>query len=308
MIINEFGEIGIDQDLIVQSSGDMVLLQSGCLCCTIRDDLVDSLRSMLMREAFVKQVGGIESAGLDRILIETTGLADPIPIIETLTTDRIAVQYCSLDSVITTVDALAFEDTILRHREAAHQIGLADRILITKTDLTSPGDIEGLHTNLRRLNPAAQILETTNGAVNPDWIFDIYNHEARIHLPELRQAYIARHQKTDSHHHEHHHDVNRHDKHVQAYCFNVDTPLKQSIFCTWQKNLSERFGKNLLRLKGIINIEETGLPMAIHAVQGRIFPSTPLPSWPSDDHRGRIVIILRDAADADITTIISQLK
>ena len=162
VIVNEFGEVGLDHELTVTGAEDMVLLNSGCLCCTVRGDLVNTLRDLMMlrlRE---------DVPSFERILIETTGLADPAPILHTLMSDQLVTNYFRLDGVIATVDAVNGEDTLDRQFESVKQAAVADRILVTKTDLVEPGIVASLEARLATINPAAPRQHVTNGEVEPD--------------------------------------------------------------------------------------------------------------------------------------------
>ena len=166
VIVNEFGEVGLDHELTVTGAEDMVLLNSGCLCCTVRGDLVNTLRDLMMlrlRE---------DVPSFERILIETTGLADPAPILHTLMSDQLVTNYFRLDGVIATVDAVNGEDTLDRQFESVKQAAVADRILVTKTDLVEPGIVASLEARLATINPAAPRQHVTNGEVEPDILFN----------------------------------------------------------------------------------------------------------------------------------------
>jgi G3E family GTPase len=167
VIVNEFGEIGLDHELVESASEDMILLQSGCLCCTIRGDLVDTLRTLFSKRERA------EISEFDRVVIETTGLADPAPILQALMTDPLVTTRFQLDGVIATVDAVAGEATLDRHLEAVKQAAVSDRILVTKTDLVHEDDVRAVEGRLRMLNPAASIQRISAGVVDPSRLFDI---------------------------------------------------------------------------------------------------------------------------------------
>jgi G3E family GTPase len=304
VVINEFGEIGLDHELVESSSEEMVLLKSGCLCCTIRGDLVDTLRSLMAR-----RIAG-EIAAFDRVLIETTGLADPAPILHTMMSDPALVSSYRLDGVITTIDAATGMATLDRQIESVKQAAVADRLLITKTDLVTSEETDALLERLCRLNPAAPSILALHGEVEPSRILD-----AGLYNPETKSLDVQRWLKAEAYepsagdrevHHEHHHahahghihDPNRHDEHIKAVCLVVDTPIPASAFDTWLGLLLGMKGPDILRVKGIVNIAELDGPLVIHGVQHVFHPPLQMKKWPSADHRTRIVFITRDIDEA----------
>lgn len=291
VIINEFGEIGLDHELVESSTEDMVLLKSGCLCCTIRGDLVDALRGLMAR-----RIAG-RIAPFDRVLIETTGLADPAPILHTLMSDAAVASTYRLDGVVTTVDAATADATFDRQIESVKQVAVADRLLLTKTDLVTPDWSRRLIERLRGLNPAAPIIQVRHGGIDPAEILD-----AGLFNPETRSPDVQRWLKEEAygHHHDHHHhhDVNRHDDHIRAVCLRVSQPIPASAFDTWFGLLLAMKGPDILRVKGIVNIDELDGPLVIHAVQHVVHPPLQLKKWPSADRGSRIVFITRDLDEA----------
>ena len=290
VVINEFGEIGLDHELVESSTEDMVLLKSGCLCCTIRGDLVDTLRGLTARK-----LGGT-IAPFDRVLIETTGLADPAPILHTLMSDLALNSAYRLDGVITTVDAATGDATLDRQIESVKQAAVADRLLLTKTDLVPPAQSMALSQRLRRLNPAAPIIVSRQGEVDPASLLD-----AGLYNPETKSLDVQRWLKAEAytpdghdHNHEHGHDINRHDEHIKAVCLTVEEPIPASAFDTWLGLLLAMKGPDILRVKGIVNIEGFGGPLVIHGVRHVFHPPLQMKKWPGNDRRTRIVFITRD--------------
>lgn len=293
VIVNEFGAIGLDHELITHSSEDVVVeMSSGCLCCTIRGDLVKTLSEATWR--FARN----GKTWFDRVLIETTGLADPAPILHTLMKDeKIARQY-RLDGVVTTLDAVTAMTTMDRQTEAVKQAAVADRILITKTDIAAPEEIENLIRRVRLLNPGAQIACPVNGEISPDKLLHLglYRTENK---PEDVQNWLNAEAMEDDNghghdHHDHHHDINRHDDHIRAICLTVDDPMDRIVFDTWMEALMMLKGPDLLRVKGIINLRDQDGPMVIHGVQHVLHDPVMMDQWPSNDRRSRIVFIARD--------------
>jgi G3E family GTPase len=292
VLINEFGAVGLDHLLVRKLSEDVVLLQSGCVCCTVRGDLVEG-----MRELFLRRVKG-EIPEFGRMMIETTGLADPAPIIHTLMTDPLISSRYKLDGIVSTVDAVNGERTLDAHVEAVKQAAVADRLILTKADIADPTRVEMLRERLRRLNPAAPILSAAMGRIDPAAILDAGLFRKDVKIPDVagwlnEEAYRA-HEAAQRQGHQHHHDPNRHDAHIQAFVFTADQPVSWTALGFALELMIASKGEQLLRVKGIVNARESELPLAIHGVQHVFHPPAPLPEWPDDDHRTRIVFITRD--------------
>jgi G3E family GTPase len=267
----------------------------------VRGDMVTSLRDL-----FLKRVKG-EVPEFARVVIETTGLADPAPIIHTLMTDPLLGSRYRLDGIVTTIDAVNGAATLDNHDEAVKQVAVADRLVLTKTDIADYAAVEVLHARLRQLNPAAPIIRAVGGAVEPAAILDAGLFNAADKIPDVRkwlnaEAYADAREElgtADSHHahgarHHHHHDVNRHDARIQAFVFTQDQPVSWPGLAFALELLISNRGENLLRIKGIVNAKESDKPLAIHGVQHVFHPPATLPAWPDDDHRTRIVFITRD--------------
>ena len=312
VIINEFGEIGLDHELIETATEDMILLQSGCLCCTIRGDLADTLRTL-----FAKRERG-EIPQFNRVVIETTGLADPAPILQALMTDTLVTTRFQLDGVIATVDALAGEETLDRHLEAVKQAAVSDRILLTKTDLVPAAKCQAVEGRLRALNPAAPIQRIRAGIVDPTQLFDIglYNPATKS-IDVQRWLQEEDYGRTDREDHDgHRHDesyrhagssVNRHDDHIKAMCLVVEEPIPGEALDRWLGSLLQFRGPDLLRFKGIINVAELSGPIVLHGVQHVIYPPIALKSWPSNDRRTRIVFITYDIDEKILRESLTKL-
>ncbi len=310
VIINEFGEIGLDHELVERSSEGMLLLQSGCLCCTIRGDLIDTMRSL-----FLRRVRG-EVPEFDRVVIETTGLADPAPILHTLMTDPLIAARYRLDGVITTIDAANGQRTLDRQAESVKQAAVADRLLLTKTDLVEPDAVSALTQRLSALNPGAPIIHTINGTVDPAKLLDAGLYNPKTKSLDVRrwlnaEAFSAKdHHHHEPHHdhghsvhhgadsHDHHHDVNRHDDHIRAVCLTLDDPIPGDAFDRWLEALLLLKGSDILRVKGIVNIQGLKGPFVFHGVQHIFHPPVMLKKWPGKDRRTRIVFITRDLDEA----------
>lgn len=312
VLVNEFGEIGLDHHLIEQIDDETVLLNAGCLCCTVRGDLARALR-----ELFIKRVKG-EVPAFSRVVVETTGLADPAPIIHTLMTDRVIANRFALDGVVATVDGVNGNLQLDRHQESLKQAAVADRIVITKCDLAEPDDLARLEQSLRALNPGAEILRVEKGDIHPDALFDtgLYNPSTKSLDVQrwLRDEAYA--EPSEGHDHDHHHDhggdhghdVNRHDESIRAYCVRLDEPLEWEAFVAWIRTLIATHGDRLLRIKGIINVAGQDKPLAIHGVQHLFHDPAQLPDWPDDDRRSRIVFITQDLEQHVVEEMLEEMK
>ena len=298
VIINEFGEVGIDHLLVEKATDDVVLMQSGCLCCTIRGDIADTLVNL-----FVDRAKG-RIPGFERVVIETTGLADPAPILHALMQDPIVAERYMVDGVVTTVDAVNGSATLDAQIEAVKQAAVADRLLLTKCDVASDEGRSELEARLAALNPGAPLIEVTGGTVDPGMLFNLGLYDPTTKTVEV-QRWLGEdfdtHDDDDGHdeqghkHHHAHHDVNRHDAHISSFCITREKPVSWTALSGWLDALTQMRGSDLLRIKAIVAIDERpGQPVVLHGVQHLFHPPVLLPEWPSDDHRTRIVFITRD--------------
>ena len=301
VIINEFGTVSLDHDLVARSNEDLVVeMMGGCLCCTIRGDLLATLRDAPWR--FARD--GL--CWFDRVVIETTGLADPAPILHTLMTDDHLQTLYRLDGVIATVDAVNGMPTLDAQEEAVRQAAVADRMLLTKTDLVTDSVRAAIEARLRALNPAAPIIPVAYGVIDPACLFDagLYNPATKNHDVQrwlAAEAFEADHHRHHhGHGHDHRHDVNRHDDRIRATCLSFDEPLQPEAFERWLDVLTMCKGPDILRIKGIVNLEGEPKPVVIHGVQHIFHPPVLLDDWPSDDRRTRLVFITRDISADDL--------
>jgi G3E family GTPase len=262
VIVNEFGEIGIDHAVIRQVDERTVLLASGCLCCTLRGDLADELRDLIDRRA----AGSIP--WFSRVIVETSGLADPAPIINTFLADPVVLNQYHLDHVIATVDA----QHGLRGPESSAQVAAADLIALTKIDLV---DAAPMAASLRELNPLAAVVPAAHGALDPSHVLQPPDRQRG--MADTSSTNAARHGAGD----------------VLAVSIVLDEPLDWLGFSVWMTMLLHARGTDLLRVKGLINVGEEG-PLLINAVQHVVHPPTHLERWPSDDHRTKLVFIGRE--------------
>jgi G3E family GTPase len=295
VIINEFGEISLDHLLVENSIENTLVLQSGCICCTVRGDLVDTLTDLLTkrRQKLVPS--------FSRIAIETTGIADPAPILRTLATDPLLAPPFYTAAVVTTVDAVNGQDQLDSFGEAIQQAALADILLLTKTDLDRSGAAEQLEPRLRKINPTASILRVVNGMISPRELFEHAPVDPRA-VPERLDRWLGFEQFDDhdhvSHDHTHHNDMNSHGKDIEAFSIVVDQAITWSNLELWLGSLLSLRGKDLLRIKGVLNVIDQPGPVVVHAVQHLLHPISRLGRWPSEDHRSKIVFITRNIPQA----------
>ncbi|KPF88220.1 ATP-binding protein [alpha proteobacterium AAP38] len=351
VVINEFGEVGLDHLLVEQSDENMVLMDSGCLCCTIRSDLAETLRDLYM-----KRMRG-EIPEFDRVVIETTGLADPAPILHTLMTDPLIASRFRLDGVVTTIDSVHGMGQLDEHEESLKQAAVADRVVLTKTDLAEPAQVEALRRRLHDLNPGAVHVDAQKDQGLPVLLFDagLYNpntksldvqrwlkaeayegghddhhdhdhghcdhdhghctHDHHEHGHDHGHDHHAHDHGHDHHDHDHshcdhdhghcdhdhghghdhhHHDVNRHNDKISSFVIRSEKPLPWDGLVTFFETVAKAQGDNILRVKGLLNVEEAERPIVIHGVQHLFHPPVQLDAWPTADQSTRIVFIVKD--------------
>ena len=307
VIVNEFGEIGLDHLLVERSSEDVVLLNSGCLCCTVRGDIVDTLTNLL-----VDRVKG-KVPFFTRVAIETTGLADPAPILHTLMTDPIVAARYVLDGVVTTVDAVNGAGSLDRQPEAVKQAAVADRLLLTKTDIAEPDARQAIEARLKELNPSAAIVSVAQGAIDSALLFNIGFYDPTTKSLDVRrwlrdESFEGDHGQDVGHGHEHP-DVNRHDDRIRAFCITREQPISWAALSTWLDGLAAMRGDDLLRLKAIVALSDRpDQPVVLHGVQHLFHPPVLLPEWPSEDRRTRMVFITRDLPRETIETTLAAFE
>ena len=287
VLVNEFGAVGLDHLLLEPVDGETVVLQSGCVCCTIRGEL-----ALAMRALFSKRERGFVPP-FTRLAIETTGLADPAPIVSTLTAEPVLRHHFRLGSIITTVDAVNGFLHLNDNPESVKQVAVADRLVMTKTDLADPDAVFELEAALRRLNPAAPILDALEDDFAPEALMasDIYD-------PASKGAEVARWLSEAMPAAQHRHEPNRHGDAIRAFCLSFDQPLEWTAFGIWLTMLLHAHGQKVLRVKGILNVKGLPAPVVIHGVQHVVHPPAHLDRWPDDDRRSRIVFIVRGLEQA----------
>jgi G3E family GTPase len=295
VIINEFGEIGLDHLLVESSNENIVEMASGCLCCTIRGDLIDTMRDLLAR----RDRGEVKA--FDRIIIETTGLADPAPVLHTIMSEPELLSRCRLEGVVTVVDGVNGSSTLDNHPEAVKQVAVADRIVLTKLDLLHGREGEeqlfAIIARLRKLNPAARLLATHRDEATAARLFNTGLYDPETKSLDVRnwlraEAYEA----NDRHRHNlHRHDVTRHDDHIRSFAFSDERAISPAGLDMFLGLIQSFHGANMLRMKGIVKVaDDLARPVVLHGVQHVFHPPARLPRWPDNDERTRLVFIVKD--------------
>ncbi len=283
VLINEFGEVGLDHHLLERIDDTMVLLQSGCLCCTIRGEL-----SAAIKDLHSKRERG-QVPRFRRLVVESTGLADPFPILSTVQADPVLRHHFRLGNVITTVDAVNGTAQLARLPECTKQVAVADRLVLTKTDLAQAEATDALVARLRRLNPSAPLLHAADAPLDAEALLshDLFATAGRSEA--ARRWFAAEVTPRDD---EAVHDRNRHDESIHAFALSFDGPLDWTLFGLWLTMLLNRHGEKLLRVKGILNVAGSAAPVAIHGVQHLVHPPVHMTAWPDADRRSRLVFIV----------------
>jgi G3E family GTPase len=285
VLVNELGEVGLDHHLLRRIDETTVLLQSGCLCCTIRSDLRDSIHDLFER---------IERGTVppfDRLIIETTGLADPAPILATLINDPVIRHHFRVGNIVTVVDAKNGHSNLSTFAESRKQVAVADRIVISKTDISTADEVVRLRAELKALNPTAAQIDPHEESLSPRDLIahDVYDPTGKA--GEVRRWLVAEgEQKSDD---EQEHRPSRHDREILASCISVEEPLEWPVFAVWLTMLLNRHGQEILRVKGMLNIVGVTTPVVIHGVQHTIHPPSHLEAWPDGLARTRIIFVTR---------------
>ncbi len=303
VIINEVGEIGIDHDLVATVSENMSLLANGCICCSVRTDLQDSLRELFNS----RRAGHIPD--FDRVIIETTGLADPAPVVQTLVSDTLINAHFRLDGLATLIDAYHGHDLLSRQPEAVKQVAMADRIFITKTDLASPGPLQELRDELRALNPQADQHTVVQGDLDPALLTGLGLHSARScehTLSFLGESLQEKNLDGQGSHGKYLGSrPSNHDPAIRTLSLRFSQPFKWPGFSSAMELLTTLRGPDMLRVKGIVNVE--GHPVVVQGVQHIFSPPVELDQWPSQDRDTRLVFITRNIAPETIRHLLSAV-
>jgi G3E family GTPase len=277
VLVNEFGEVGLDHQLLQAVAESTLLLENGCLCCAVRGDLQQALRGLLSR----RMRGDI--ASFRRVVIETSGLADPVPVAYTLLADPVIHHHFRLSGILTTVDAVNGEAHLAAHAEARKQVAVADRLVLTKTDLAPARTAQALRARLTAINISAPVLEGVAIGAEGETLLvdDIYDAQGKARE-------IFRWLDADAASAAHHHTDD-----IQSFCLTFERPLDWTAFGVWATMLLHRHGAEVLRLKGILNVEGVATPVLVNGVQHLVHPPSHLDAWPDADRRSRLIFIVR---------------
>ena len=303
VVINEFGDVGIDHLLVEKSDDNIVELAAGCLCCTIRGDLIDTLTDLITR----RDAGSIKA--FNRIIIETTGLADPAPVLHVLMRDEQLLRRLRLEGVITVVDAVNGWATLDAHPEALKQVAVADRIVLTKLDLLNGVKGEdkmfAIIGRLRALNPTSRLLTTHHGEATAERLLNMGLYNAATKTLDV-QNWLNDEALTQPHRHTH--DVSRHDAHIRSFALRETRSISPQGLEMFLEMLTSFHGPNLLRMKGLLKLsDDPSRPLAVHAVQHVVHPPVRLPAWPDGEEQTRLVFIVKDIEKAQIESLFAAL-
>jgi G3E family GTPase len=292
VIVNEFGEVGLDHQLMEAAGQEVVLLESGCICCSLDGSLVETIESLLRQ----RRKGTVPA--FRRVLIETTGLADPGPVIHDLFDIRAVRLGVSLDGVVTLVDAVSGSATLDKHDVAIRQVALASSILVSKTDLAHQDKASQLRERLAAINPRATLASVRSGEIDPATLFS--------DRPNAAIGDLTGWQKEPHRHDGHRHHGHSHHDRVSTVALRLDEPISLRAFSAWLDGAIAAYGDDLLRIKGILNVEGRERPVVVHGVQRVFHPAVELENWPDEDRSSRIVLILYDIEPAILVRSLSR--
>ncbi len=303
VVMNEFGEIGLDHQLLEETRGPLALLSGGCVCCQVQGALAPTLKNLYMG----RRDGKLPP--YERILIETTGIADPAPILDTLLSDRWIAARHKLDGVVTTVDAVLGSGQLDDHYEALRQVAVADRLLLTKTDQADCDAVAALHNRLHELNPAAPILDVLHGVVDPALLTEVglfstdgkHPDVARWlahqrYKPAASSALVSRRGPAAA----------SHDARIRSFSLTFDDPLDWLGVQSALEMLQSFKAAHLLRMKAIVNLHGRDKPVVLHGVQHLFYPPVELAAWPDQDRRSRFVFITADLEAAFVAKLLAD--
>ncbi|SLN09895.1 putative GTP-binding protein YjiA [Roseivivax jejudonensis] len=283
VIVNEFGEVGLDHLLIEEVEEGVLLLDSGCICCTVRSDLQETIRDLQAKAAR----GAIPSFA--RVIVETTGVADPAPIVSTIAAEPVIRQHFRIGNIVACVDGVNGAATLDAHPEPEKQIAVADRILVTKADIADAGALAAVEARVAALNPLTPMARSTGAGFDPEFLFGDDVGDAARRAAEVSR-WLALSEQAGADGHAHHSD---HTAGTQSFVLRYPDRIDWTAFGVWLTALLHAHGEKILRVKGILNVRESDTPVVIHGVQHVVHPPMHLNAWPDDDRESRIVFITR---------------
>lgn len=297
VIVNEFGEVGLDHILLEEVEEGVLLLESGCICCTIRSDLRDTIRDLQARAA----AGSIPK--FSRLVVETTGLADPAPIASTLAADPIIRNHFRIGNIICTLDGMSGLATLANHPEAEKQLAIADRILLTKADVADGTQIDRLRIHARSINSVAQLALSDGQWFDANLLIEEDLNDPETRAQEIQRWFTPDHDHHDHHDHSHHgHHSHSHNKvdGLNSFVVDYDSPIDWTVFGVWLTALLHSHGDRILRVKGILNVRESETPVVLHGVQHVMHPPLHLDKWPGEDRGSHVIFITRGISEQAI--------
>ncbi|MBE6423761.1 CobW family GTP-binding protein [Succinivibrio dextrinosolvens] len=311
VLINEFGDVGLDHELVESVDSSVVLLQSGCICCSLQGALVDSLATN-----FIKAQRG-EIPNFKRVIIETTGLADPSGVIGTLNGDDFLLDHYYHDGTITVLDGMFVRDQLKKQYEAVKQIALADIVIVSKTDLIESDELDAIYEITAKINPAAKVFPAVKGNISPKILFDIgpyknadqafdkkvtswLNFKSPNLASSIRPATVnstigVSKPKIIAH------------SDIDSFCMEFDQPIEALALLSGISTVQEQYGDSILRIKGIIDLKDQEKPIVIHGVQGNLYPLSELHSWPNGQRHSQLVFICRASVMDQIKHMFKQI-
>lgn len=315
VIMNEFGDVGLDHDLIEEATEETVLMQSGCLCCSIRGDLAKTMASLMAR----RKRGAL---AFDRVVIETTGIADPGPIHHTMIVDDLIAPYYRMDGIVTVADAANGPRTLDTQFEAVHQVAMADLLVITKADLVTGSELARFKARLEEINGTARHMHADHGRIDAGHLFNLTAMRESVTSDELADWLGATNPKPDplaglsgfapkapaappfsatgAHAH--------HDSRIGSASIELAEPIPAEVFDFWLDTLIALRGPDILRMKGIVHVEGIEWPFVFHGVQHIFDAPVPLKSWSGKDTATRVVVIARDIDKGDLKASLETLR
>jgi G3E family GTPase len=288
VIVNEFGEVGLDHELIATASESVRLLANGCLCCEVRTDLQQTLHDLLDRR------GAGKAMDFDRVLIETSGLADPVPVMHALLADGLLAEQCRLDCIAALVDAVNGERQLDEFAEALKQVAVADRLILSKRDLVDHAREAALRESLAVINPHAEIAVAANGDLDPGFLADVSPRDARIDVAALgRWLRTEREERPDEGRYLGSLATAKRHRNILSFVLWFDEPFSWGAFANAMQLLANLRGPDLLRVKGLVNVATERGPVVVQGAQHVFHPPLTLDAWPGPDRRSRLVFITR---------------
>ena len=300
VLVNEVGEVAIDHHLVRKVRDEMVVMANGCLCCRVRSDLVDALRGLLFNR------GRNSVARYPRVFIETSGLAEPAPVLHALTNDPYVLQHYRLDGIVATVDAMFGASQLDRHRESVKQAAVADRLVVTKADLASKETRTALATRLRQINPGSPLLFAQHGEISPSEILNTdLASAARNSWQAKRWIAADRYTKFGFKAGVKAPPAAEHDDKVRSFVMHAERPLAPQRLLAVLEMLCAVYGDKILRVTAILTLEGPEEPQILHIVQHMVYPLIRLDAWPDDDRRSSLVFIVHDLDPAHVHTALA---